>query len=120
MLLFILFLSWQHNACQAYSQCYVDLLGDYAQALYIDLFVQFFQDNAQNLAMLTRLQALARAVYARCEIVLLDDPLSALDGKTESSIVENLLGPQGLFRKTGTTVFLMTNSGKTNASLNQR
>ncbi|GAB1312726.1 ATP-dependent bile acid permease [Madurella fahalii] len=52
--------------------------------------------------------ALARAVYARCELVLLDDCLSALDGKTESRIVENLLGPEGLFRKTGTTAFLVT------------
>ncbi|GJC81629.1 ABC transporter atnG [Colletotrichum liriopes] len=54
--------------------------------------------------------AIARAVYARCEIVLLDDSFSALDGKTESRIVENLLGEDGHFRKMGTTVFLVTNS----------
>lgn len=54
--------------------------------------------------------ALARAVYARCEVVVLDDPFSALDGKTESSIAKNLLGPQGLFKSMGTTVFLITNS----------
>jgi ABC-type nitrate/sulfonate/bicarbonate transport system ATPase subunit len=62
------------------------------------------------------LQALARAVYARCEIVVLDDPFSALDGKTESNIAENLLGPHGLFKSMGTTVFLITNSGKIKAS----
>lgn len=65
-------------------------------------------------------QALARAVYARCEIVVLDDPLSALDGKTETSIVENLLGPQGLFKRMATTVFLITNSGKSKVPLSQR
>ncbi|KUI63063.1 Canalicular multispecific organic anion transporter 2 [Cytospora mali] len=64
--------------------------------------------------------ALARAVYARCDIVLLDDPISALDGKTETSIVENLLGPQGLFKRMGTTVFLITNSGKSKMFLIQK
>ncbi|KAK4444468.1 ATP-binding cassette-containing protein [Podospora aff. communis PSN243] len=54
--------------------------------------------------------ALARAVHARSQLVLLDDCFSALDGKTENKIVENLLGPSGLFRKNGTTVFLISNS----------
>ncbi|WQF82387.1 Putative AAA+ ATPase domain, ABC transporter type 1, transmembrane domain-containing protein [Colletotrichum destructivum] len=54
--------------------------------------------------------ALARAVYARCEMVFLDDSFSALDGKTESRIVENLLGPTGFFKNMGTTVFLVANS----------
>ncbi|PTB62192.1 P-loop containing nucleoside triphosphate hydrolase protein [Trichoderma citrinoviride] len=54
--------------------------------------------------------ALARAIYARCDIVVLDDTFSALDGKTENRIVENILGPNGHFRKMGTTVFLITNS----------
>ncbi|KAF3012251.1 hypothetical protein E8E14_011229 [Neopestalotiopsis sp. 37M] len=54
--------------------------------------------------------ALARAVYARCDIVLLDDSFSALDGKTESRVVENLLGSKGLFKQLGTTVLLMSNS----------
>jgi ABC-type multidrug transport system ATPase subunit len=62
--------------------------------------------------LLTLSQALARAIYARCDIVILDDSFSALDGKTENRIVENLLGPEGHFRKMGTTVFLITNSGK--------
>ena len=62
--------------------------------------------------LLTKLQALARALYARCETVLLDDSFSALDGKTESLIVDNLFGPRGHFRRMGTTVILVTNSGE--------
>jgi ABC-type methionine transport system ATPase subunit len=72
-----------------------------------------------ELDLLTRLQALARAAYARCEIVLLDDSFSALDGKTESCIVKNLLGPGGLFRQMRTTVFLITNSGTSKLSSQQ-
>ncbi|KAF5653959.1 major facilitator family transporter [Fusarium sp. NRRL 25303] len=56
--------------------------------------------------------ALARAVYARCEIVILDDSFSALDHNTERKVVSNLLGTQGYFRKTGVTVVLIANSTK--------
>lgn len=69
---------------------------------------------------LTTPQAIARAVYARCEIVLLDTCFSALDGKTESRVVENLLGAEGLFKKMGTTVFLITNSGKSQTLFSQK
>ncbi|KAH7319081.1 putative ATP-binding cassette transporter [Rhexocercosporidium sp. MPI-PUGE-AT-0058] len=54
--------------------------------------------------------ALARAVYSRKDIVILDDVLSALDGKTQSIVVERLLGRQGLFRKLKTTVVLVTHA----------
>ncbi|KAF5686922.1 beta-glucan-transporting ATPase [Fusarium circinatum] len=56
--------------------------------------------------------SLARAVYARCEIVLLDDSFSALDHNTERKVVSNLLGTQGHFRKIGATVILIANSTK--------
>ena len=54
--------------------------------------------------------ALARVLYAKPDIVLLDDVLSALDGKTERLVITNLLGPQGLFRKFKSTVVLITHS----------
>lgn len=54
--------------------------------------------------------ALARAVFARGGIMLLDDTFSALDGKTETQIFDNLLGPEGLLRRSKTTVLLVTNS----------
>ncbi|KAM7206614.1 P-loop containing nucleoside triphosphate hydrolase protein [Rhypophila sp. PSN 637] len=52
--------------------------------------------------------ALARAVFQRCEIAVLDDVFSALDGRTERHVAENLFGDGGLFRKLGTTVFWIT------------
>jgi ATP-binding cassette subfamily C (CFTR/MRP) protein 1 len=54
--------------------------------------------------------ALARAIYAKPNIVFLDDVLSALDSKTEKLVVDRLLGPNGLFRKLKTTVVLITYS----------
>lgn len=55
-------------------------------------------------------QALARAVYARADIVLFDDVLSALDAKTERLVVDRLLGPKGLLRKLESTVLLVTHA----------
>ncbi|KAL7629149.1 hypothetical protein AAE478_000668 [Parahypoxylon ruwenzoriense] len=55
---------------------------------------------------------LARAIFVRPDILILDDPFSALDGKTENQVVENLLGPSGILRKQGTTVFLISNSSE--------
>ncbi|CAG8972658.1 hypothetical protein HYALB_00011398 [Hymenoscyphus albidus] len=54
--------------------------------------------------------ALARAFFARCDIILLDDCLSGLDGETEKNVFENLLGSGGLLRKLKTTVILVSNS----------
>lgn len=54
--------------------------------------------------------ALARAVFQRCEVAVLDDVFSALDGRTEKNVAENLFGAEGLFRKLGTTVFWITSS----------
>ncbi|CZR52737.1 related to multidrug resistance protein [Phialocephala subalpina] len=54
--------------------------------------------------------ALARALFARCEIVLLDDCFSGLDGETEHNIFESLFGSTGLFKRLRTTVVLVANS----------
>ncbi|KAK1251558.1 hypothetical protein MKX07_007037 [Trichoderma sp. CBMAI-0711] len=56
--------------------------------------------------------ALARLVYSLHDIVVLDDPFSALDGNTENTVVDNLLGPNGWFKKNNTAVFLVTNSAQ--------
>jgi ABC-type multidrug transport system fused ATPase/permease subunit len=41
---------------------------------------------------------LARAVYARADIYLLDDPLSAVDAHVGRHIFDNVLGPAGLLK----------------------
>jgi ABC-type nitrate/sulfonate/bicarbonate transport system ATPase subunit len=50
-------------------------------------------------------------VYSGASIAILDDPFSALDGGTENTLVENLLGQNGWFRKAKVTAFLVTNAG---------
>ena len=50
--------------------------------------------------------ALARAVYARAPVVLLDDPLSAVDAHVGKHIFQQVLGPNGLLA--GTTRVLVT------------
>ncbi|KAI3399955.1 hypothetical protein diail_5111 [Diaporthe ilicicola] len=56
--------------------------------------------------------ALARAIYSRCELVILDDSFSALDDKTQGHVVGNLLKPGGVLRDNVTTVFWITTSTK--------
>ncbi|KAL4948254.1 P-loop containing nucleoside triphosphate hydrolase protein [Aspergillus filifer] len=53
---------------------------------------------------------LARAVYSRHKIVLLDDVFSGIDATTVEHIASHLFGPGGLLRKMHTTVVLATHS----------
>lgn len=52
--------------------------------------------------------ALARAVYARADVYLLDDILSAVDSHVGRHIIDNVLGPRGLLASK--TRILATNS----------
>jgi ABC-type bacteriocin/lantibiotic exporter with double-glycine peptidase domain len=56
--------------------------------------------------------ALARALYARPKIAILDDVLSALDKRTKTTVVERLLGDAGIFQKIGCTVILVTHASQ--------
>lgn len=56
--------------------------------------------------------ALARAVYARREIVILDDVLSGLDTSTENHVFHSLFGVKGIFTETKATVLLVSSSVK--------
>ncbi|KAI8653732.1 hypothetical protein NCS56_01328000 [Fusarium sp. Ph1] len=42
--------------------------------------------------------ALARAIYARREVVVLDDPLAAVDAKVRAHLIRRVLGPQGILK----------------------
>lgn len=54
--------------------------------------------------------ALARAVYARRKIIILDDALSGLDATTENHIFHQLFGQMGLLRGLGVSVIVASSS----------
>ena len=54
--------------------------------------------------------ALARAVYCRKPILVLDDVFSGLDAETEEHIFTKLFGPHGILRELQTTVILVTHA----------
>ncbi|KAF2456054.1 P-loop containing nucleoside triphosphate hydrolase protein [Lineolata rhizophorae] len=54
--------------------------------------------------------SLARALYSRRPVMLIDDVLSGLDNTTEKLVFERVFGRRGVLRKSGTTVILATHS----------
>ncbi|CUM68582.1 uncharacterized protein PRCAT00006309001 [Priceomyces carsonii] len=42
--------------------------------------------------------SLARAVYARADVYLMDDPLSAVDEHVRKHLIDNVIGPRGLLK----------------------
>jgi ABC-type bacteriocin/lantibiotic exporter with double-glycine peptidase domain len=54
--------------------------------------------------------ALARALYARKRVIILDDILSGLDADSERHVIEHAIGPHGLARSYGATVILATHA----------
>ncbi len=55
--------------------------------------------------------AVARAVYSRCKIIVLDDVLSGLDRKTDKLLFDRLLSSEGLLRREGICVVMATHAG---------
>ncbi|KAF2873543.1 P-loop containing nucleoside triphosphate hydrolase protein [Massariosphaeria phaeospora] len=56
--------------------------------------------------------ALARAIYAQKDIVILDDCLSGLDTQTETRVWHSLFGREGLLRRCRSTVLITSSSAK--------
>lgn len=52
---------------------------------------------------------LARALFSRSSIIILDDIFSALDAETAVKIANRLIGPEGLLREWNTTTIMTTN-----------
>ncbi|KAF7522055.1 hypothetical protein PCG10_007679 [Penicillium crustosum] len=52
--------------------------------------------------------SLARAIYSRKQLLLLDDITSGLDAATENQVVQTILGQHGICRKYGLAVVLAT------------
>ncbi|KAH7041159.1 uncharacterized protein B0I36DRAFT_379973 [Microdochium trichocladiopsis] len=63
--------------------------------------------------------ALARLVFARRKIAVLDNPFSGLDPATAQHVVQKLMGPLGLFRRNSTTVVIASNSASVIAVADQ-
>jgi ATP-binding cassette subfamily C (CFTR/MRP) protein 1 len=54
--------------------------------------------------------ALARALYSRKPILIVDDMLAGLDNTTEKLVFDRVFGPNGLLRKSNATVVLATHA----------
>ncbi|OKL58187.1 hypothetical protein UA08_06868 [Talaromyces atroroseus] len=54
--------------------------------------------------------ALARALYSRKRLLILDDVLSAVDWQTEQIILNRVFGKEGICRRTGLTVLMTAHS----------
>lgn len=52
--------------------------------------------------------SLARAVFSRCKITIIDDALNSLDGTTAVAVLQALCGVDGVLRRSGSTVLLST------------
>ncbi|MCJ1314026.1 hypothetical protein MMC25_007706 [Agyrium rufum] len=50
--------------------------------------------------------SLARAIYARKDLLLIDDAFSGLDATTEHTVFQNLLGERGLLRDSNATIVI--------------
>ncbi|KAM3472494.1 hypothetical protein MY5147_005251 [Beauveria neobassiana] len=56
--------------------------------------------------------SLARLLYSGEAVVVLDDSFAALDGATESQVIQNLIGPAGWLRRNGVAVLWITNAAQ--------
>ncbi|KAG9231678.1 putative multidrug resistance-associated protein [Amylocarpus encephaloides] len=53
---------------------------------------------------------LARAIYAKKELIIIDDAFSGLDAETEETVFVKILGKQGLLKHLNATVVLVTHA----------
>lgn len=54
--------------------------------------------------------ALARALYSKKELLVIDDGFSGLDSETEENVFSKLFGNSGLLRRNGLTVIVVTHA----------
>lgn len=54
--------------------------------------------------------SLARSLYSRQKVMLLDDPLSGLDGKTELNMLEAIFNKDGCLKRLGSSIVMATSS----------
>ncbi|KAK3368432.1 hypothetical protein B0H63DRAFT_528802 [Podospora didyma] len=56
--------------------------------------------------------ALTRAIYARPELAVFDDPFGGIDSCKESLVARDVFGPEGILRRQNTTVLLTAQSAR--------
>ncbi|KAK3192091.1 hypothetical protein K4F52_001718 [Lecanicillium sp. MT-2017a] len=100
-----------------YYNSSANALGLFSPAITLVLFALLSTLRGQRLDTTTAFTtiailglALARALLADCDVIVLDDIFSALDGETESSIYKTLFGAGGALEQRKATVILVSNS----------
>lgn len=58
---------------------------------------------------------MARAAFARSELLVMDDCFSGLDANTEDTVFDNLLSQEGILRKANMTIVLASSDCEYNA-----
>lgn len=61
---------------------------------------------------------MARAIYARPSLLVLDDIFGPLDGVTSRIVFQRVLGRAGLARRLGIAAVLVTTAGESNFDMN--
>lgn len=56
-------------------------------------------------------QSLARALYSKPDLLILDDIFSGLDNTTEQNLFTRVFGPDGIIRRLNLTTVLATHAG---------
>jgi ABC-type multidrug transport system fused ATPase/permease subunit len=67
--------------------------------------------------LIRRIQAIARAVYSKKSVCILDDVFSGMDATTEHGVFNRLLGSGGLLRNDRVTVIVATHAGQFHSPL---
>ncbi|KAF4340735.1 multidrug resistance [Fusarium beomiforme] len=76
----------------------------------LDQDIEDLSDGDNHLCGLNGQSALARAIYSKATLVLLDDCLVGLDTNTERHILGEIFAPRGLLSSAPTTTILATSS----------
>lgn len=58
-------------------------------------------------------KAMARAVYSRKQVIIMDDAMKGLDADTASKCFEALFGQRGVLRQSNITVIMAAHNGNT-------
>jgi ATP-binding cassette subfamily C (CFTR/MRP) protein 1 len=87
--------------------------SDEASKLYVLIFVTDSIVGSKGISLSggqKQRMALARALYSKNELMIIDDGFSGLDAETEEIVFTKIFGKQGLLKRLGTAVILATHT----------